>query len=155
MAAKAPKPRTKGRTIRNHALAWAFVALFPYFLVLMTAVFGHTDRPFGEWFGLSVFFLVGSVLIAVALCTLELALLFLFNRSGAMGRTARAVIPGVIIFLLALFIPSPTVTALLTPSAVSFFILVAYAAALGAGVFVSHWRYSAWSTRGMGPAGQD
>lgn len=155
MAADSPKPRTKGRTIRNHALAWAFVALFPYFLVLMTAVFGHGDTPFGEWFGLSVFYLVGAVLLAAALCTLELGMLFLFNRSGAMGRTTRAVIPGVIIFLLALFIPSPTVTALLVPSAVSFFILVAYAAALGVGVTVSHSRYSAWSTRGMGPAGQD
>lgn len=148
------KPRTKGRTIRNHALAWAFVALFPYVLVLLAAAFGHMDEPFSQWFGVSLFFLIGSVLIALALCTLELGMLFAFNKAGAMGRTARAAIPGVVIFLLALLVPSPTVTALFPPqpgSIVPLAVIVGVAAALGVGVFISHRRYSAWSTRGMGP----
>src|SRR5690554_7487470 len=100
MASRRPAPRTKGRTILTHAFVWAFVAFFPYFLVLTTAAFADAGEGFANWFVGSLVYLAGSVIVAAALCTLELGMLFLFDRSGAMGHKARAAIPGVIIFML-------------------------------------------------------
>lgn len=157
MVGNTPTPRLQGRTIRNHLVAWAAVAIVPYLVVLLTAAFGHTDRPFGQWFGLSVFFLVDAVLVVAILGAIELTLLHIFSRSH-MGTRARTVIPGVVIFLLALLVPNPTITALFPPqpgNIVPLLVIVGVAAALGVGVTVSHRRYAQWSTRGMGPAGQD
>ncbi len=155
---RARAPRSTGRTIVNHMLAWALVVVIPYLLVTVVVMLSNTSEGTALWFGWSALILAGPAMLAALFCLIDLGFLFWFKQAPSISLKVRTIIPAATIFILTLITPS-TLIAMLVPAGPShiFSVLtnVAWAALLGGGVYLSHRRYIADTFPQADPAGQD